>query len=124
MSGVASIPYQFAVIDVPTIEGIPINSRAIKFTDFGFEPITNNQIIGMLDEEWKDEIIHGDIDSHTIISDDEWYGMVTRLYDEYGMLVHTLDESAYQITDDTMLRINTDTRITRITKLTPAYDLD
>ena len=123
MSGINSIPYQFAVIDVPTIEGIPISSRSINFTDFGFEPINNDQIVSMLDDEWKEEISGGDVPSHTIISDAEWYGMATRLYDEYGMLVHTLDESAYQITDTNILRINTDSRIARIIKSAKTYDL-
>lgn len=124
MSEVDSVPYQFAVIDVPSIEGIPINSRSLSFEDFGFKPLTNDQIINMLDEEWKDEIDKGIIDSHTIISDDEWYGMVTRLYDEYGMLVHTLNDAAYQITDPSMVRINTDNRTSRIVKTSVKYDLD
>lgn len=120
MSGIDFIPYQFAVINVPTIEGVPISSRSTKFEDFGFVPITGEEITSMLDEEWAEEIKNGEISSHSIISDDEWFGVVTRLYDQYGLLVHNLNDSAYQITDDDQIRINTTNRISRIVNVPPS----
>lgn len=124
ITGVDVIPYQFAVMDVPTIEGVPISGRSLQFSDFGFVPMSNSLITKIMDEIWEEEISGGEIPSHTIISDDEWYGMAVRLYDENGILVHTLNESAYKVIDTNILRINTNTRIGRIDRRTTTYDLD
>lgn len=123
MSGIDFIPYQFSVINVPTIEGVPISSRSTKFEDFGFVPLTNEDITMMLDEEWAEEIKNGEIPPHTIISDDEWIGVATRLYDKYGTLVHSLNDAAYRITDDDQVRINTENRISHLAKYPQVYDL-
>ena len=120
MSGIDYIPYQFSVINVPTIESVPVSSRSTRFEDFGFVPITDEEITAMLDEEWKEEIENGEINPHSIISDDEWFGVVTRLYDEYGMLVHNLNDSAYQITDDDQIRINSTNRIAGMVNVPPS----
>ena len=58
------------------------------------------------------------------MTDAEWYGMVSRLYDEYGSRVYTLDETVYKITDTNVLRINTDNHLSRIIKNKISYDLD
>ena len=82
-------------------------------------------LIDMMNEEWKEEINNNPFfPEHSIITDDEWYGMSTRLYDEYGILVHNLNESAYNITDSSVLRINRETNISRIVKNNITYDLD
>jgi len=115
--------FQFSIIDVPTIEGVPVYSRDITFEHFGFKPITDQMIIDMLNEEWKDEIAQGLIPTHTIISDDDWYGIASQLYDEEGNLVHTLDEAAYHVSNNQLLSINTSTKISRITQTSVNYDL-
>jgi len=118
------VPYQFAVIDPPTLEGTALNNRNLKFSDFGFVPFTNDQILNMINEEWAEEIANGEIPAQSVVSDDEWYGIITKLYDEYGMRVHTLDESAYHISDVNTLRINNTNRVGRIVKNNPDYNLD
>ena len=123
LSGIDYIPYQFSVINVPTIEGVPISGRSTNFADFGFVPLTNDDITMMLDEEWAEEIANGEIPPHTIISADEWIGVATRLYDKYGTLVHSLNDAAYRITDEDQVRINTENRISHLVKYPQVYDL-
>jgi hypothetical protein len=117
--------YQFLIINAPTLEGRPIVERNLSFEDFGFIPMTNSMIVDILNEEWKDEI---DSDmyfpEHSIMTDDEWYGTTARLYDEYGIRVHTLDESAYRVADINLLRINTSSKLSRIVKNKISYDLN
>jgi len=115
--------YQFTVINVPTIEGVPITGRTLRFSQFGFLPITESMIIDMLNQEWAAEIAAGQIPDHSIVSEDEWYGISVRMYNEYGDLVHSLEEAAYYIFDDDLLRINTNTNISRIVQKTIEYDL-
>lgn len=116
--------YQFIVIDPPTLEGKAIVERSLTFEHFGFIPIDDNMISELLNEEWKDEIKNDPyFPEHTVISDDEWYGMVTRLYDEYGIRVHTLNEAAYHITDNNYIRINATSKMSTIIKNPKTYDL-
>lgn len=117
--------YQFMIINTPTLEGFPIVDRTLNFEHFGFTPITDSMIIDIMNNEWKDEIESDPyFYEHSVMNDDEWYGMTTRLYDEYGIRVHTLDESAYSITDDNLLRINTENKLSRIVKNNIIYDLE
>ena len=115
--------YQFTVIDTPSIEGVPVIGRSMTFDQFGFLPISDNMIIEMLNEEWADEIVNGEVPAHMILSDDEWYGYIVRMYNEYGELVDILDEAAYYIIDNNIIRINTKKHISRILKSTISYDL-
>lgn len=116
--------FQFMVIDVPTIEGYPISGRSIDFTHFGFIPIDASMIIDLLNEEWAEEIASNPFfPEHAIMTDDEWYGMTARLYDEYGVLVHTLNEAAYKVIDPNLLRININSKFTRIVHNPVTYDL-
>lgn len=117
--------YQFLVVDTPTLEGHPIINRTLSFEHFGLRPITDEMIVDMLNEEWSEEIRHDQyLHEHFIISDDEWYGVATRLYDEYGILVHNLNESVYHITDHDLLRINVSSKLSRIVKNPIEYNLD
>ena len=117
--------YQFTIIDIPTLEGVPILGRTLNWESFGFKPIEQSTIIDMLNEEWGEEIEKELIPSHSIISDDEWYGMATRMYDEYGIQVHNLNEAVYKVIDSNILRINSDTKLARITRNSSmTYDLD
>ena len=116
--------YQYMIIDIPTLEGVPIADRNLKFEHFGFIPLTDEQIADLMNEEWADEINAGEIPVHNAVSDDEWYGLATRLFDEYGILVHNLDESVYQVVDTSMIRINTSNRTSRIVRRTITYDLE
>lgn len=123
MSDIQAIPYQFAIVDLPTIEGVTVTGRSLTWSQFGFIPMNRQMIVQMLNEEWADEINAGIAESHEIVSDDDWYGLATRLYDQYGILVHNLDESAYQIVDDNLLKINTSTKLARIVRSPIEYDL-
>lgn len=118
------IPYQFAVIEPPTIEGVMLNNRNISFEDFKFIPMTDEEITNLTNEEWKEEIDSGLLPSQSVISDDEWYGILARLYNEYGEVVHNLDESAYRICDNNTLKINTSNKFGRIIKNNPDFNLE
>ena len=116
--------YQYMIIDVPMLEGVPISDRNMRFEHFGFVPISNEKLSDMMNDEWADEIANGQVPSHNAISDDEWYGLTTRLYDEYGVRVHNLNDSAYKVVDTNLLRINADSKANRIIKRNIEYDLD
>lgn len=117
--------YQFIIIDAPTLESHPIVDRNLTFEHFGFIPITDAEIIDILNKEWAEEIGSDPyFPEHAVMTDDEWYGMTARLYDEYGILVHNLNESAYKVTDSNLLRINIDNKLSRIVKNPITYDLD
>mgnify|MGYP006990307951 CR=1 FL=1 len=47
----------------------------------------------------------------------------TRLYVEYGVLVHILNNAAYHVTGRSMLKINTKNKISRIIPNPVIYDL-
>lgn len=116
--------YQYMIIDVPTLEGVPLSDRNMRFDHFGFVPITNEKLSDLMNEEWADEIASGQIPSHNAISDDEWYGLTTRMYDEYGVQVHHLNDAAYQVIDTKLLRINADSKANGIIQRNIEYDLD
>lgn len=123
-AGLNDPTYQFMIIDAPTLEGHPIVSRDLTFAGFGFIPITDSMIIDIMNEEWAKEIEDDPyFPEHAVMTDDEWYGMATRLYDEYGILVHTLNETAYKVSDGNLLRINIDSKLSRIVKNPITYDL-
>lgn len=115
--------YQYMITDIPTLEGIPIGDRNMTFEQFGFRPITDEELAGLMNEEWADEIGSGQVPSHNAISDDEWYGLATKMYDEYGIQVHNLNEAAYKVVDTNLLRINVDTKSNRIVRRQISYDL-
>ena len=123
MSEMTAVPYQFAIIDLPNIEGVTITGRSLTWGQFGFIPMSRQMIVEMLNEEWKDEIESGTAESHEVVSDEDWYGMAARLYDEYGVLVHNLNEAAYKIVDDNLLKINTNSKLGRIVRNPIEYDL-
>lgn len=117
--------YQFTIVDAPTLEGKPIVNRTLTFEHFGFIPISESQIIDILNEEWSKEIEEDPyFPEHAVMTDAEWYGMTARLYDEYGILVHTLNESAYKVYDTNLLRININNKLSRIVKNPIVYDLN
>lgn len=117
--------YQFIIIDAPTLESHPIVDRNLTFEHFGFIPITDSQIIDILNEEWADEIGSDPyFPDHAVMTDDEWYGTTARLYDEYGIRVHNLNEAAYKVTDVNLLRININNKLSRIIKNPIEYDLN
>lgn len=116
--------YQFLIIDPPTIEGKPIFEQNVSFEHFGLIPISDEMIVDMLNEEWAEEIRTDPyVNEHFVISDDEWYGTTARLYDEYGIQVHTLNEAAYNVHDSSILQINAKNKVTSINKIQKEYDL-
>ena len=123
--GLDNSSYQFMILNAPTLEGVPLIGRDIKWDHFGFVPIPDQEIVDMLNEEWAEEIKTDPyLSSHVVISDDEWYGTAARLYDSEGIRVHTLDESVYQVYDWNVLNINQKTAVNRIVKKETHYDLD
>lgn len=116
--------YQFLVIDPPTLEGKPLVDQTMTLEHFGFTPISNTDLIEILNDIWSEEIENDPyFQEHAVMTDDEWYGMAARLYDEYGIRVHTLNESAYKVADGNILKINIDTKLTRVVKNKVTYDL-
>lgn len=115
--------YQFTVIDVPSIEGVPVFSRTMTFEQMGFKPISEEEIIAMINEEWAEEIEAGMIPQPTIISEDDWYGMAVRMYNEEGHPVIDVDEAAYKVTVDQILSVNAESKISRIIPTHVEYDL-
>ena len=118
------MPYQFAVINVPTIEGAQITGRTLEFGNFGFTPITNSDIMDYINEEWAEEIANGEIDMYTLVTNTNWYGYGTKLYDEYGVLVHNLNDAAYVVADDNIIVIDTSNNISSVITNKTKYDLD
>lgn len=117
--------YQFIVTNAPTIEGHSIVDRTLSFKHFDFKPVDAETIVKIMNEEWHEEIENDPyFPEHVVITDNEWYGMTTRLYDEYGILVNNLDSSVYKIYDNNLLKINTDSKLNRIIKNQISYDLD
>lgn len=124
MNGVVNLNFQFMINDGPTLESHQMFGPTLDFSDFGFIPITDEMLIGMMNDEWSNEIANNPyFPEHGIISDDEWYGMTTILYDEYGIRVHNLSDSAYNITDPNILKINYSTGLVRIARNNVTYDL-
>ena len=116
--------FQFMIVDAPTIEGHSLSTQSIKFEHFGFIPIDENMIVDLLNDEWADEIARDPyFPEHSVMTDDEWYGMTTRLYDEFGILVHNLNAAAYKVVDSNLLRINKSNKISRIVNNPITYDL-
>lgn len=115
---------QFMLIDLPSLEGKQFAGR-MRFDHFGFRPLTNEMIIDMLNEEWAEEIANDPyMFRHVIISDDEWYGTTARLYDEFGILVHNLNEAAYKVPDWKVININSQQRTSRIIDNSKTFDLN
>jgi len=107
--------YGLAILDIPTIEGVSVSGRDMTFGDFNFVPISDQQIIDMLNEEWSQEIADDPyLDRHYLVGPDQWYGATIKMYDEFGIRVHDLNSACYTVHDDTILGINTSTKQTTI----------
>jgi len=117
--------YQFLLVDIPTIEGIPLDGRSMKWEQFGWRPIEDSTIVELLNEEWSEEIENNAyLFPHVVISEYEWYGKTSRLYDTYGIQVHNLNEAAYTISDINTLNIDTRKKRSRIIRNQVTYDLN
>jgi len=116
--------YQFLIIDAPTLEGTPLTGRRMRFDQFGFQPISDEKVVEMLNKEWHDEIAKDPyVFPHIVIGEQEWHGISARLYDSYGIQVHNLNEAAYILSDPNTLHINTKRRSGRILRNQVTYDL-
>lgn len=123
--GSEAVSFEYMMVDTPTLEGIPFSGRKMNFEQFGWRPISDETIIQLLNEEWSEEIKNNPyFNEHIIIDDDEWYGTVTRLYDQYGILVHNLNDAVYHVTDSDILKINSSNKLSRIIHNTITYDLN
>ena len=116
MRELTAIPFQFAILNIPTIEGTSIASMELNLQQLGLLPITNDMITDMLDEEWSEEISKGLINQHSIITDDDWFGKAVTMYDENGEPVHDLNTAIYKIVDSSLIRVNVASKIARIVK--------
>lgn len=124
LDSIGDVDFQYVVTDVPTIEGVSIASPELTFKHFGFSPITDNMIVDITREEWANEIENDPyFESPTVITNEEWYGMVAKLFNEYGDEVYELNESAYKIMDDNVLAINKKNKLNRIMQRTVKYDI-
>ena len=122
--GLDNSSYQFSILNAPTLEGIALTGRDMKWDQFGFVPIPDQQIVDILNTEWAEEIMNDPyLSEHVVISDDEWFGTTARLYDSMGILVHNLNESAYKIYDWNVLNINPKIAKSQIVKKETQYDL-
>ena len=124
MKDLTNPSFEYFITNIPTIEGKQINSKSLTWSDFGLSPLTDEDIINILNEEWKEEIDKGIIDKHQSISDDSWYGMVVKMFDENGNQVTNINQAAYKIFDSNIIKINADIRLSRIIKNNITYNLD
>ena len=116
--------FEFMMVDTPTLEGIQLTGRKMNFEQFGWRPISDDAIVQLLNDEWAEEIKKDPyLHEHIIISDDEWYGTAARLYDQFGLLVHNLNETVYQIADFNVLKINSSSKLSKLIKNNITYDL-
>lgn len=120
----SSPAFEYLITDIPTIQGQQIGSLSLTFEDLGLVPFTEEDLIKLLNEEWKEEIDKGLINPHTNISDDAWYGMVVKMFDENGNQVKDINLAAYKIFDSNIIKINSDTKISKIIKNNIVYNLD
>ena len=116
--------YQYLISDLPTLEGRLISQDDMDFDYFGLSPITNNEIIRMMDEEWEEEIKNNPyFQQHKVLSDEDWYGFVTRLFNENGNIVDTIKDKKYLIKDDSIIHINRKRKSSKIIPIQKEYDL-
>ncbi len=117
--------YQFLMHDLPTLESTIIAGR-LQFDQFGFQPISDQELVDMLNEEWEEEIrTHPVLKKHVVISDNEWYGMLARMYDSEGNPTNNLAEVLYRVEHPDVININTSRRRAKIIKnKKPIYDLE
>jgi len=116
--------YQYLIINTPTLEAKPFADRNMTFSQFGFKPITDEMIVDMLNEVWNEEIENNVIGERSVIGNNEWYGYVVRMFNEYGEFVTNISEAAYFITDSNYLRIDNVEKNARIIIREKEYDLD
>jgi hypothetical protein len=117
--------YEMMIVDGPFLEKLPLVGRDMKWEDFGWQPIGNQEIINMLNEEWKAEIESDPyLNYHYAIGDDEWYGTTAKLYDEFGIQVHNLSAAFYSVPDTSVININTSTNKVDIIHLNRWINLD
>ena len=117
--------FQYMVINPPTLEGEPFVGNNMQFEQFGLQPISNELIIDLLNDEWEDEIKNDSyFHKHIIMDDDQWYGVVSRMYTSSGEYTDSLDQTAYHTYDDNVLHINRKTKRSDIIHDDIHYDLD
>lgn len=125
LPNLSNSPYQYMTVDAPRLEGMPLVGRSMKWSQFKWKPIDLFTIINLLNEEWKDEISTDPyLNLHVIISSEEWYGTAARLYDEYGILTHNLNDALYKVYDYDILSINDNTHNANIIKNVVEMNLD
>lgn len=116
--------YQFMLTNIPKIEGCMVNGSSIDFDNFNLIEIDDETVIDMMNEEWKDEIKNDKLfPVIAIIKSEEWYGMLAKLYDANGNPVDNISDADYYIPDDSLLLINSDTKLSRIMSRPVLYDL-
>jgi hypothetical protein len=122
---IVNTPFQYMVLNAPTLEGIPLTGRSMVWSQFKWKPIDYITIVNLLNDEWKEEINNDPyLQSHVIIDKNEWYGMSVRLYDEYGILTHNLNEALYKVYDPNIISINSTKNTINIIKNEININLD
>ena len=78
----------------------------------------------MMDDEWEEEIKKNPyFKQHRVLSEEDWYGIVARLFNENGSSVDSIGEKKYLIRDNDMIHINTKRHSSKIIPIQKEYDL-
>ena len=116
--------YQYIVSDIPTIGGTEISSDTITFEQIGFIPMTEDDIMDLIREEWAEEIASGEIPTPTLIKETIWYGIGVVMYDKYGNVTNIPENVAYMVMDDRLVYIDEEISSSKIIPLSIEYDLE
>ena len=116
-------PFQSFVLDGPTIEGVGLGG-SLQFSDFGFTPITSEEILAITAEIWGKELAEDPyFPPLNIISDDVWYGRAVAPYDEFGIRVHNLNDAKYVVSSRNQIMVDKTSGIAKIIQSNKKYDL-
>lgn len=121
---ISEATYQYLIINTPMLEAKAFADRNMTFEQFGLKPISDEMIVDMLNEVWAEEIKNNIIGERSVINDNEWYGMVLRMFDEFGNQVSNFSEAAYFLIDQNILKINNNEKYAQIVEKEKEYNLD
>lgn len=111
------ILYNILILNTPTINGFDLDSKSLTFDQIGFRPITDQEIVNELNDEWNIEIINDSyFNEHFIINDNEWYGVVGFGFNENGEITSDPEQIIYSILNPNIININTETKKIKMIK--------
>lgn len=117
--------YPLMILNAPKLEGIEISQRNMDWGMFKWLPITDQELIDMMNEEWKDEIANDPyFHQHSIISNDVWYGRLLTMFDNNGNITYNPAEMLYYVADDRLLVIDNASKDIKVVDMHPNINLD